>query len=254
MSLDACAEIVRRGDPDRFRAVMAAPVPARARLLPLYAFNVEVARAPWVTGEPLIAEMRLQWWRDALDEIAAGQPVRRHEVATPLGAVLDPGAARQLDALVAARRCDVDGGPADMDQLDDYLRDTGGRLMAVAGQVLGAPTDDGPALDLQGRGLAAANWLLALPNLARAGKPAFCHDRPDDLAALAARGRAQLAGIGRQSRPGRIAGLAAWKARAVLVRAQADPAAATGGRLEPGAARQSLLLLRAALGVSLRRA
>ena len=38
MSLDACAEIVQRGDPDRFAAVMAAPTAARARLFPLYAF------------------------------------------------------------------------------------------------------------------------------------------------------------------------------------------------------------------------
>ncbi len=84
MTLAACADIVAKGDPDRFRAVMSVPLAARERLLPLYAFNVEVARAPWVTEEPLIAEMRLQWWRDALDEIAQGGTVRRHEVVDPL--------------------------------------------------------------------------------------------------------------------------------------------------------------------------
>ena len=66
MTLAACAAMVARGDPDRFLAVMAAPVTVRARLLPLYAFNLEVARAPWVTDEALIAEMRLQWWRDVV--------------------------------------------------------------------------------------------------------------------------------------------------------------------------------------------
>ena len=35
---------------------MAAPVAARRVLFPLYAFNVEVARAPWVTQEAMIAE------------------------------------------------------------------------------------------------------------------------------------------------------------------------------------------------------
>ena len=74
MSLNACAAIVERGDPERFMAAMAAPVEARRVLFPLYAFNVEVARAPWVTEEPMIAEMRLQWWRDALEEIAHGEP------------------------------------------------------------------------------------------------------------------------------------------------------------------------------------
>ena len=47
----ACAALVHRADPDRFMAVMAAPVPARPLLFPLYALNVEVARAPWVTQE-----------------------------------------------------------------------------------------------------------------------------------------------------------------------------------------------------------
>ena len=73
MSLQACADLVQRGDPDRFAAAMAAPVAARKVLFPLYAFNLEVARAPWVTEEPMIAEMRLQWWRDALGEIGGGR-------------------------------------------------------------------------------------------------------------------------------------------------------------------------------------
>ena len=85
----ACADAVSRGDPSRFRATMAAPAAARAVLFPVYAFNLEVARAPWVTNEPMIAEMRMQWWRDALDEIATGATVRRHMVATPLSRILD---------------------------------------------------------------------------------------------------------------------------------------------------------------------
>ena len=44
MTLNACAELVRQGDPDRFLATMAAPPEARAKLFPLYAFNLEVAR------------------------------------------------------------------------------------------------------------------------------------------------------------------------------------------------------------------
>ncbi|MEC7259362.1 MAG: squalene/phytoene synthase family protein, partial [Pseudomonadota bacterium] len=87
-NLTACARIVEQGDPDRFLAAMAAPVQARRVLFPLYAFGVEIARAPWVTQEPMIAEMRLQWWRDALEEIASGAPARRHEVVTPLASLL----------------------------------------------------------------------------------------------------------------------------------------------------------------------
>ena len=135
MSLDACAALVERGDPDRFAAMMAAPVSARAVLVVLYAFNLEVARAPWVTKEPMIAEMRLQWWRDVLAEAVAGKR-RAHEVAGPLADLI---AARGvdvavLDRLVEARRWDVYTDPfEDAAAFDAYLEDTAaGLTVAVA--------------------------------------------------------------------------------------------------------------------------
>ena len=103
----ACAALVERADPDRFLATMAAPVSARLVLFPLFAFNIEVARAPWVTKETMIAEMRLQWWRDALTEIATAAPVRRHEVVTPLARVLPADLAAEMDQMVAVRRWDI---------------------------------------------------------------------------------------------------------------------------------------------------
>ena len=83
--LTACAAIVERADPLRFRATMAAPVKARRVLFPLYAFNIEVARAPWVTQEAMIAEMRLQWWRDVCEEIGQGGPVAPPRGRDPFG-------------------------------------------------------------------------------------------------------------------------------------------------------------------------
>ena len=76
MGFEACAGIVERGDPERFLAIMAGPVAARRILFPIIALNIEVSRAPWVTQEAMIAEMRLQWWRDALEEVAEGKEVR----------------------------------------------------------------------------------------------------------------------------------------------------------------------------------
>ncbi|MCE2750015.1 MAG: squalene/phytoene synthase family protein, partial [Rhodobacter sp.] len=128
MTVAACAALVQRGDPDRFMAVMAAPVAARARLFPLYAFNLEVARAPWVTQEAMIAEMRLQWWRDTVESLAGQGPVRAHEVAAPLAQVVRgqglPLAV--MDRLVEARRWDIYREPfEDRAAFDAYLEDTG---------------------------------------------------------------------------------------------------------------------------------
>ena len=142
----ACADAVSRGDPSRFRATMAAPAAARAVLFPVYAFNLEVARAPWVTNEPMIAEMRMQWWRDALDEIATGATVRRHMVATPLARILDAEGAALLDALIEARRDDIDGAPVPGEAgFGPYIAATSGNLMLAAARALGAGGGrDGP--------------------------------------------------------------------------------------------------------------
>ena len=161
--LNACAALVEKGDPARFRTVMAAPLEARRALFPLYALNVEISRAPWVTAEPMIAEMRLQWWRDALEEIAAGEGVRRHEVVTPLSRVLSVEDARALDDLVAARRWDCYKDPfEDQAHLTKYIEDTSGILMSVAARMLGGEVQ--PAAQA-GFGVGVANWLRAIPDL-----------------------------------------------------------------------------------------
>lgn len=228
MSLAACAALVERGDPDRFLAAMAAPVAARAVLFPLYAFNLEVARAPQVTAEPLIAEMRLQWWRDALAEIAAGGPVRRHEVAEPLAAVLDADGTRALDDLVEARRQDIGAEPfADTAELTDYLDRTAGTLMWTAARLLGA--QDAAAVRVWGRAQGLANWLLAVPALMARGQPPFAGPA-EALTGLAGRLRAEMRAA-RPSRAARPATLAAWRAPALLRQAERDPAAVAEGRL-----------------------
>ena len=106
MSLQACANLVARTDPDRFAAVMASPISARKVLLPVYAAAAEVARAPWLTQEHVIAEMRLQWWRDVFEEIEEGNP-RRHEVVDALAEVLTAKGAKSMDTMVLARRWDI---------------------------------------------------------------------------------------------------------------------------------------------------
>lgn len=247
MSVAACAALVERGDPDRFRAVMAAPVAARAVLFPLYAFNLEVARAPWVTAEPLIAEMRLQWWRDALDEIAQGGPVRRHEVTGPLAEVVSPQMAATLTRLVEARREDIGPGAQEAGAMVRYLRATGGTLTEVAGRALGAPSSEVDALQTHGMASAMANWLQALPTLRAAGKRPFGADTPTALQDLADQGLAALRRGPRLSRAGRIAALAGWSARAVLTQAQRHPDRILAGQVRSGPVATSARLIWARL-------
>ncbi|MCC1491623.1 squalene/phytoene synthase family protein [Cognatishimia sp. F0-27] len=262
--LRACAAIVQKGDPDRFAATMAAPVPARVALFPLYAFNVEIARAPFASKEPIIAEMRLQWWADALDEIAAGGMVRRHEVTVPLAQALDPGTARLLQRSVDARRRDAQRlRPETAGDLQDYLDRTGGTLMWAAVRVLDATVQALPAehgfdeataadgLPAKRRaraeavgGLSAlANYLLAVPEFLARGINPLPEMSVSEMNGLidTALARADAAEAAcRAGRPDRIAELAAWRARGVLRRARADHAAIPEGRLDEGEFRRRL--------------
>ena len=226
MSLEACAEIVQRGDPDRFAAVMAAPTAARARLFPLYAFNLEVARAPWVSKEPMIGEMRLQWWRDVVAEPAP----RAHEVAGPFHALIQEAALPLgvIDRLIEARIHDVYGEPfADGAAFDAYLDDTAGGLMWLAAKACGG-TDE-PSARALGWAMGLANYLRAVPELEARGRQPLPDGRVEAVQALAKDGLQRLA-----TAKGRVpvaAALAAWQARGLLRQVVANPALVANGAM-----------------------
>lgn len=237
MSVSACAELVRRGDPDRFLAVMAAPVEARAQLFPLYAFNLEVARAPWVTQEVLIAEMRLQWWRDVVENAQSGA-ARAHEVAGPLHDLIrDFGLpVAVLDRLIAARRWDIHREPHDgAAALSDYLEDTGAGLMWLAARALGAPDTAEGAVRAYGWALAAAMYIRALPELtARGRQPLPEGVRPQDLARQAmerlAKARKNRKSVSKDVGPALLPG---WQAEVLLrqvLAGRSSPALSEAGK------------------------
>ncbi|MCC5976292.1 MAG: squalene/phytoene synthase family protein, partial [Rubellimicrobium sp.] len=173
MSLAACAALVERGDPDRFLATMAAPPAVREVLFPLYAFNLEIARAPFVTEEPMIAEMRLQWWRDVVDEAVAGAPARAHEVAGPLAALIRtkdlPGDV--LDRAIEARRWDI-GRAAFVDEaaLRAHLQATSGGLAWIACHARGLEGRHEAAVRQAAFAGGLANWFLAVPGYEARGR------------------------------------------------------------------------------------
>ena len=242
----ACAALVHRADPDRFMAAMAAPVAARAVLFPLYALNVEVARAPWVTQEPMIAEMRLQWWRDALQEIAEGPTVRRHEVVSPLARVLSPHLASLLDEYVAVRRWDIYRDPfEDQEHFDTYLTQSAGSLMVVSAQALG-PADQDVLQDF-GYATGVANWFRAIPDLEARGRIPLLDGTPDGVRDLAhsaldrlQRARANRGAVSLAARPALFAG---WQSERILRRVAAAPQIVASKGLSEGEIRRRISLM-----------
>ncbi|MEM8570176.1 MAG: squalene/phytoene synthase family protein [Pseudomonadota bacterium] len=169
MSAEACTELVRRADPDRWRAAMAATGEKRDGLMALYAFNLEIARAPWVASDPLLAQIRLQWWKDAIDEIYAGAPPRRHEVVEPLSnAILAAGLPRHLmDETIDARIFDADAAPfKDAAALQVHVDRTAGHIMVLAAHLLGANEAATGVIRSYAQGIGLAAFVQALPDYA----------------------------------------------------------------------------------------
>ncbi|MEQ8450026.1 MAG: phytoene/squalene synthase family protein [Nitratireductor sp.] len=142
----ACARLVKRYDPDRFLLAIAAPASARPALFALYAFNAEVAKTREVVSEAMLGDIRLQWWREAIEECYAGR-ARRHEVVRPLAQAIEAHAPDRalFDALIDARARDLDDAPIEsVEAFQAYAEATSGGLIRLAAQILGAEeTPDG---------------------------------------------------------------------------------------------------------------
>ncbi|WBU54344.1 squalene/phytoene synthase family protein [Paracoccus sp. SCSIO 75233] len=222
MTPDHCAAMLREADPDRFASVMAAEARDRPRLATLYAANLEIARAAVASKEPLINEMRLQFWADQIAGMVKGEAPAAHEVATPLyeawGSEIAP-----LSALVDARRRDALREPfRDDAELLDHIDGCTGNLMSLA--ALGCGYDgDAELIRLQARGAGLAAWLGVYDRI-RAMNMGLFPESPARLAALAETGLAAFdavrglrSGVGRRVAPALYAGAGA-RARLMAVR------------------------------------
>lgn len=137
-ALAAREAAVRGSDPDRYFASLFAPAGKRPFLFALYAFNHEIARAAEVAREPMMAEIRLQWWREAVAEARKGYP-RAHPVAMGLSELLGCAgiSADALEVLIDARCEEISSAPfADLAALEAHVANTSGRLMRIAAFLL----------------------------------------------------------------------------------------------------------------------
>jgi len=165
-ALSPLASEVRRHDRDRFVTVLFAPAERREALFALYAFNSEIARIRESVTEPLLGEMRLQWWRDALATIYGGGDLA-HPVARGLAeAIRARDLSREnLERLIDARAADLVNGPPDtLATLEAYAQGTAATLVTAALEALGARGEAARAIARDaGIGWALVGLLRAIP-------------------------------------------------------------------------------------------
>lgn len=137
--LSYCGGLLRGGDPDRFLTSLFAPAAARESLFALYAFNLEIARIRQQVKEPLLGEMRLQWWREGIAGVYAVQRTPSHPVLQALGKVIAAFdlPAQRFEAMLDARSADFSRQPpATLDALETYADAVSGGLMRLAALLL----------------------------------------------------------------------------------------------------------------------
>src|ERR1051326_4242605 len=135
----ACEATVRRADPDRYFSTLFAPAGKRPFLFALYAFNHEIARIGEIVREPMMGEIRLQWWREGLQEVRLGNP-RAHDVLRALSQTFEAVELPQelFESMLDARAFDYSAETfASGAARDAYIDATSGNLTRLAARILG---------------------------------------------------------------------------------------------------------------------
>ena len=151
---------------DRYLSALLSPRPLRQDLIALAAFAGEIARIPAFVSEPMMGEIRLQWWREALENtdlaIRSGHPIAdavritaaRHRL--PMGLLI---------GFIDAQSPLLHDEPiADDQALTAHLAKTEGALFELTLRILGRSDEVAHAAALAaGRAYGIARLLVELP-------------------------------------------------------------------------------------------
>ncbi|HEY0145133.1 MAG: phytoene/squalene synthase family protein [Methylovirgula sp.] len=164
-----CEALLRRNDPDRWLASLFLPVALRSHVVALYAFSDEIARVRAHVSEPLLGEIRFQYWRDVLTGERGGD--------APVAAALVDTVERfrlpreKLISLIDARLFDLYDAPMpSVTALESYAAATAGSLFQLAAFILDPAADVAAASRHAGIAYAVTGLLRGLPWQVAAGQ------------------------------------------------------------------------------------
>jgi phytoene synthase len=181
---DAVRDAARSLGFDRYLSALLAPRGVRDDLITLAAYLGELARIPLTVADPQIAEIRLEWWRGAVEGFASGADTG-NPVADAMGR-----AARRFELPVDLLLLPIEGrsrelyedGIPDRSAFEAYFDETEGAAFRLALRMLGVNAAGVP--DSLCREAASAlgrtHLALSLPRLLAKGRLPF----PPDEAAI----------------------------------------------------------------------
>ncbi|HEX7073418.1 MAG TPA: squalene/phytoene synthase family protein [Hyphomicrobiaceae bacterium] len=163
---DVVRASARAWEMDRYLSALLSPRPVRDDLIALAAFAGEIERIPAFVSEPMMGEIRLQWWREALENpdlaIRSGHPVADAVRATAARRRLPMGL---LFGFIDAQSTLLHDEPMTDDHaLAMHVAKTEGALFELALRILGATDELTHAAALAaGQAYGIARLLVELP-------------------------------------------------------------------------------------------
>lgn len=142
-------------DPERALALAYAPKRWQGGLAALLALDATLGQILRTTREPLVGQMRLTWWHEALVALDHAPPPAQPVLQALAAEVVPHGVTgAMLAGMVDGWEVLLDPDPLTRLALENYAKARGGTVFALAGRLLGASGQD-PVL------LAGQGWALA---------------------------------------------------------------------------------------------
>jgi 15-cis-phytoene synthase len=151
-----CLDQLKRFDHDRYLAILLTPERHRAALCALYAFQTEMARIPVTVSEPMLGEIRFQWWRETLEGLTPGS-IPGHEIACALVETLFETEIIPADlvSVVDAHAAYLADEPfASISDIEKYVERRDGTLLSLALKMMGDDFAHNKGIELEKLGMA----------------------------------------------------------------------------------------------------
>ncbi len=126
-------------DPDRKLALAYVPGAVRPAVEALWRLDASFAAILATGTQPLVSQMRLAWWREALERLDSAPPPAEPVLQTLASHVLPAVSGAELAAMEAGWLILLADGALTADELAHYAGLRGGLLFAYSARLLGGP-------------------------------------------------------------------------------------------------------------------
>ncbi len=154
--VEECMAIVRERSVDRYLATLFLPAEIRAPVFVLYAFDAEIAHVRDLIREPMMGEIRLQWWLDVIEGKRAAE-AQNHRLAAQLLKVIENYQLQRplITGYLEARTFDFYDVPVfDIGSLEKYVGHMRTAMLRLAATIANQGIEPDVETDISAAGIA----------------------------------------------------------------------------------------------------